>query len=102
MADAPAGPGRAIGPGGGLRAASSVPRGVEEAVILDIEAGIELSETVRGGEATRLIEGFAGGGGGEATSSGEVGGEGESRGLSLSSWEPVMVVVFNTMGTTAL
>jgi hypothetical protein len=78
----------AIGPLAGLRAASRVPRGVEEAVILAMEEGMVLSEATRGGEDNLESEGLARGG--EASSSGEVGGEGESSGLVGSSLESDM------------
>lgn len=65
--------------------------------MFDMVEGMELSEIVRGGEASRLIEGLARGG--EASSSGDVGGEGDSSGLSISSCESDMVVL---AGTAAL
>lgn len=103
MAVAPAGPRAAVGPGGGLRAASRVPLGVEEADMLDMEGGTALSETVRGGDARRFRAGL---GGGDASSSGDVGGEGEFSGLSSSSAESdmmvVVVVVVVLAGTAAL
>lgn len=74
-------------PPGGRRAASKVPRGVEEAVMLDMLEGTLMSELPR--EACMrnkggLLRGEA------PVASGEVGGEGLSRGLVGSSLESAM------------
>lgn len=63
----------------GLRAASSWPREVEEAVIPATLGGTPESDCIRctGGETTRSCSGLPNG---ELSSSGEVGGEGESSG----------------------
>lgn len=74
---------------GGLRAASSVPRGVDEAVMLDMLEGMLLSEVPLGALSLGsfwLCSGDA------SMSSGEVGGEGLSRGLVGSSWESAIVI----------
>lgn len=65
----------------GRRAASRVPRGVEEAVMFDILRGMLVSEAMRGGfRCVGLV-----GANGERDSSGDVGGEGESSGDSEAS-----------------
>lgn len=86
----------AIGPAAGLRAASRVPRGVEEAVMLAMEEGMVLSEAVRGGEDSLESEGLARSG--EASSSGEVGGDGDSSGLVISSLESDMAAAGGRRG----
>lgn len=67
----------------GLRAASSWPRAVEEAVMLAMLDGTLVSDCIRCtvGEVTRVGSGLASG---ELSSSGEVGGEGELSGDSGS------------------
>ena len=81
-------PGR--GAPGGLRAASNVPRGVEEAVMFDMLEGMLLSEAPLGG----MNGGRVGLASGEAPmSSGEVGGEGRSRGVVGSSSLPSAIVI---------
>lgn len=65
----------------GLRAASRVPRGVDEAVMLDMAEGMLMSEEPR----WALIRGLRAVGLARGDSSGEVGGEGLSRGESSSA-----------------
>ena len=84
------GPLPARGAPGGLRAASNVPRGVDEAVMFDMLEGMLLSEVPLGA----LDRGSVGLASGDAPmSSGEVGGEGLSRGLVGSSWESAIVII---------
>ena len=71
----------------GLLAASRVPRGVEEAVILDMLKGTLVSEAIRGGLRSVGLVGAKG----DVDSSGDVGGEGESSGDSGASSAMVKV-----------
>lgn len=76
---------------GGFRAASRVPRGVDEGFMVDMLDGTALSETMRGGGDLEE-KGLVGLTSGEGSSSGEVGGEGDSSGDSGVSPKSVMVM----------
>jgi hypothetical protein len=74
--------------GGTPRAALTLPSGRDEAVMLEMVEADDMSECIRGGDRTGGVGEAMGG---DTLSSGEVGGEGESRGSPCSSGEAMLV-----------